>query len=45
LRRVPIVDGTSEPVEEMRSQVVTFGSEAVGWVKREVDGLRKRLGG
>jgi CBS domain-containing protein len=38
-------DEIAEAVEGIRSQVVTVGSESIGWVKREIDGLRKRFGG
>lgn len=32
-------------IQGVRSQVATLGSESIGWMKREIDGLRKRIGG
>jgi predicted transcriptional regulator len=38
-------DEITEAFEGIWKQVATFGSESIGRMKREIDGLRKRLGG
>ena len=38
-------DEITATIEELRNHVVNLGSESMGWVKREIDAMRNRLGG